>query len=305
MPDIALIGCGNWGKNILRDLVRLGCRVHVADPDPAARQRALGLGAAAAYSDLTELPDVAGFVVAVPIPDLTPVTAALLPRGKPVFAEKTLCRSLADYHLLRSLPGSGQIFAMHKWHYHPGIERLRQIIAAGTLGELRELVTTRYAWVKDFHGGDVFWTQAIHDLTIIKHLLGQIPQPIRACHVIRDACGLPVSLRAILGTAPVVFLSVSGRHTSKISGVSAHGSCGSAELADALDDHLLVTTDRGTSIVSIDTEYPLYLELAEFLAYLGGGPRPRCDLESAREMTEALLKLRKAAGIVLHRQESS
>jgi hypothetical protein len=82
--------------------------------------------------------------------------------------------------------------------------------------------------VEDFHGGDVFWTQAVHDLTIIEHILGYIPRSIQAIHVIRDEDDLPVSVRATLGDNPQVFMAVSGRHTSKVSGVSLHGSLGSA-----------------------------------------------------------------------------
>ena len=60
---------------------------------------------------------------------------------------------------------------MHKWHYHPGIEALRRLAMSGELGRLEEVATTRHAWVNDFHGGDVFWTQAVHDLTIVKHIV--------------------------------------------------------------------------------------------------------------------------------------
>jgi predicted dehydrogenase len=37
MTRVALVGCGRWGRNILRDLLALGVEVSVADPDPAAR----------------------------------------------------------------------------------------------------------------------------------------------------------------------------------------------------------------------------------------------------------------------------
>lgn len=82
--------------------------------------------------------------------------------------------SLEDYDLLKGLGGSDYIFAMHKWHYHPGIEALRLVGQSGEIGAVEEVFTVRHAWVDDFHGGDVFWTQAVHDLTIIKHLIGYI-----------------------------------------------------------------------------------------------------------------------------------
>ncbi len=223
------------------------------------------------------------------------MTLALLDRQKPVFSEKTLCLSMDDCEKLSRHPQADQVFVMHKWHYHPGIEALRQVAASGELGRLQEVVTTRHAWVDDFHGGDVFWTQAVHDLTIVKHIVGRLPRVIQAVHVVFDDTGLPVSLKALLGSDPVVSMSVSGRHTSKVSSVSIHGPQGTAELRDSLDDALIIRTAAGPRSLAIDTEYPLYRELREFVQYLEGGPRPRCDLTDAAEVTRALLDLRHAA----------
>lgn len=295
MKAIGLIGCGNWGKNILRDLIRLNCKVYVADIDSGARTQAAARGAAKVFSRSDELPDCDGYVVAVPIPDLTNVTSNLLKNKKPIFSEKTLCLSMKDFELLRDMGGETYVFAMHKWHYHHGIEALRQVAGSGKIGIIEEVCTTRHTWVKDFHGGDVFWTQAVHDLTIIKHILGYIPDDIRAMNVIKNERGLPVSLTAIMGNKPAVSISVSGIHCDKVSGVSIHGNKGSAMLHDAYDSSITLTTNEGVEKIPIDTTFPLYLELKEFIDYLQGGPKPRCDLNSAGEITHAIINMRNAA----------
>ena len=295
MNVIGLVGCGNWGRNILRDLISLHCRVYVADIDAGARTRAAAGGAAGVFSCSDELPDCDGYVVAVPIPGLTAVTLDLLKNKKPVFSEKTLCLSMEDFELLRDRGGETYVFAMHKWHYHPGIEALRQVARSGKIGSLEELCTTRHAWVKDFHGGDVFSTLAVHDLTIIKHILGYIPDTVRAIHVIKNEEGLPVSVTSFMGDTPAVILSVSGIHCNKVSGVSIHGTKGCAMLHDAYNPYITVTTGDGVEKVPIDTTFPLYLELKEFIEYLQGGKRPRCDLNSAGEITRAIITLRNAA----------
>jgi predicted dehydrogenase len=294
---IGLIGCGGWGKNILRDLLRLHCTVYVVDIDSQARSRACELGAAHAYGRIDELPPCSGYIVAVPIPDLTKECAALLKFKKPVFSEKTLCLSMDDYHRLKKSDGSTYIFAMHKWHYHPGIEALRSVAQSGKIGDIEQLCATRHGWVNDFHGGDVFWTQAVHDLTIVKHILGYIPDKVKSVHIIKNQDGLPVSLTAVLGDKPAAILSVSGQHCDKISGVSIHGNQGSAGLYNALDDHITVRTAKGEEKIPIDTTFPLYLELKEFTEYLNHGPRPRCNLENAKEVTRVILKIRKKAGL--------
>jgi predicted dehydrogenase len=297
MATIGLIGCGNWGKNILRDLLHLQCAVYVADINPLACQRACQMGAAGAYESFELLPPCDGYVVAVLIPDLTRICAALLKFQKPIFSEKTLCLSMDDFNLLKKSSGTKYIFVMHKWHYHPGIETLRQIATSGKIGTIEKLCATRHGWVDDFHGGDVFWTQSVHDLTIVKHIVGTIPNKVKTAHVIKNDVGQPASLTAVLGTKPVVVLSVSGQHCDKISGVSIHGSLGSASLYNAMDDHITVRTAAGQEKIPISTMFPLYLELKEFTEYLHGGPPPRCNLQNAKEVMCVILKLRKKAGL--------
>jgi predicted dehydrogenase len=297
MKYTGLIGCGAWGKNILRDLLVLGCTVYVADTDPAARLRALHMGAVEVFENLDLLPSCDGYVVAVPIPDLIKVCAGLLQYRKPIFSEKTLCLSPEDFDLLNGLGGAELIFVMHKWHYHPGIEALRLVAESGKIGKVEQLCTTRHAWVNDFHGGDVFWTQSVHDLTIIKHIIGFIPNQIRIVNVIRNEAGLPVSFTAFLGGEPAVVMSVSGNHCNRASGVSIHGSRGTAALTDAYDDHIVVRHSAGEEKIMIDTTFPLYLELNEFIAYLHGGPPPRCTLDEAGEVAVSITNLRRAAGL--------
>lgn len=297
MTTIGLVGCGNWGGNILRDLLSLGCAVQVMDLSPGARARALQRGATGAHDDLEALQTCDGFVVAVPIPDLAPVCARLLPRGRPIFAEKTLCTSMEAFAELESRGGSGLIYAMHKWHYHPGIEALRNLVTEGDLGTLREIHTTRHAWVPDFHGGDVFWTLAIHDLTIVEHVLGEVPSHIRTVDVIQDESGLPVGLTAILGDNPTVVMSIHGRHWNKQSSLSLLGTHGTAGLQDACADHIILRDNQGERRLPIDTTFPLLLELKEFITHLQGGPPPRCGLSQAGVLTRRLLDLRSAAGL--------
>ncbi|MEE9190617.1 MAG: Gfo/Idh/MocA family oxidoreductase [Candidatus Neomarinimicrobiota bacterium] len=295
MKTVGLIGCGAWGKNILRDLLLLKCTVNVVDPDPGSRSQAYQVGASRVLSHVDDLsPDCDGFVVAVPIPQLAKECAGLLKHGKPIFSEKTLCLSMEDFNLLHGLGGSEHLFVMHKWHYHPGIEALRKVAHSERIGKLEELRTIRHAWVKDFHGGDVFWTLAVHDLSILKHILGYIPSPVKTITVIKNNEELPISFTTAMGRNPTVTMSISGRHPEAQAKVSIRGSSGYAELTDAYADHINIRNEENEEKVPIDTTFPLYLELKEFVEYLHDGPRPQCDLQSAKEVTQAILRLEEA-----------
>src|SRR5215212_9753121 len=121
--DIALVGVGRWGRNVLRDLVDLGCRVTAVARGAGTAERARALGAHAIVGSLDELPDVAGAVVVTPTATHAEVVESLLDRDVPVFVEKPLAPDADTARRLAAL-GEGRLFVMDKWRYHPGVEEL-------------------------------------------------------------------------------------------------------------------------------------------------------------------------------------
>jgi len=120
---IGLVGCGRWGKNILRDLCALGCEVAVVACSAESRANAGAGGAASIVGSIGELPEVAGVVVATPISTHAAVAEEALGLGVPVFVEKPLADDpLAAERLATA--AAGRLFVMDKWRYHPGVELL-------------------------------------------------------------------------------------------------------------------------------------------------------------------------------------
>ena len=143
-PRIALVGCGAWGRLILRDLLALGARtVVVARGESADAARAAG--AAVVVEDVTALPPVDGFVVATPTTTHADVVEALLPLGAPIYCEKPLCDDAGRARRL-ALAGEGRLFVMEKWRYHRGVEALARIARSGELGPVVGLRTTRLSY---------------------------------------------------------------------------------------------------------------------------------------------------------------
>ena len=290
-PTIGLIGCGAWGRNILRDLRSLGCSVVVADVTPECREQALNSGAKQVFKNSDELPLCDGYVVATPILVLAQEAKKLLPRGVPIFSEKTLCPTMAHAEELASAGGEGRIFLMHKWEYHRGIQALRAIAESGRIGDLETVSCIRHGWQSPISDGDVPTRLAVHDLTIVRHILDSIPAPVFS--LIRDEDGSAISLWAVLGEGPRAVLSIDWRNPRHSRSVTLHGTTGAALLPDAYSDHILVRDHSGEERAHFDNTMPLYDELKEFTAYLQGGPPPRCGFDHARECAMALDALRK------------
>ena len=178
--EVGLVGCGNWGRHILRDLVALGCRTTVVARSQESRARAGEGGAVSVVETVADLPGVAGVVIATPSTTHAGLIEALLPRCVPVFIEKPFTNDAeAAARLAAAAPE--RLFVMDKWRYHPGVEALRDIARSEELGPPVGLRTTRVQWTASHADTDVAWHLAPHDVAIALKVLGAIPEP-RAAH---------------------------------------------------------------------------------------------------------------------------
>jgi predicted dehydrogenase len=302
-PVVGLVGCGRWGAHVLRDLLALGARVAVAEPDPAARERAAAAGAAACVAEAGRLPPVAGLVVVTPASTHAGVVEPLLGRGVPVFVEKPLTVDAASAErLARTAPD--RLFVMDKWRYHPGVEALAALARSGELGPVLGLRTVRTGWGVGPSDVDAVWTLVPHELSIALEVLGRIPRP-RAAVAERLGGGL-AALSGLLGGSgePWLAFEASSRYADYRREVRLHCRDGVAVLADPYADHVLVTrgsrdgTDDGPQNERrpIAADPPLRRELAAFLDHLRGGPPPKSRGADGAAVVTAVAELRALAG---------
>ncbi|MGH2726888.1 MAG: Gfo/Idh/MocA family protein, partial [Actinomycetota bacterium] len=113
-PTVALVGCGHWGRHILRDLKILGCRVPVVARSSESVARAEEGQADAIVEGTAELPELDGVVVATPTATHAEVVEALLAFGVPIFVEKPLTSDPGSARRIAALAGD-RVFVMDKW----------------------------------------------------------------------------------------------------------------------------------------------------------------------------------------------
>jgi len=292
-PRVALAGCGRWGRHILRDLVALGCEVPVVARSEASSERAREGGAAEIVADVASLEAVDGVVVATPTTTHAEVVDEALGLGVPVFVEKPLT---ADVESARRLVAAApdRLFVMDKWRYHPGIRKLAEFAASGSLGRAHGLRTIRVQ-PDNRHAEDATWVLAPHDLAIALEILGEVPRPVAAAGV-RDGEKL-VTLHAILETdRSWQVIEVSERAARIERRVELHCDDGLAVLEGAWDEHVAVHTPDGrTERVETPGELPLLAELRAFVEHVAGSGPPKSSVDEGAAVVRAIDAMRSLA----------
>lgn len=297
---IGLVGCGRWGRNILRDLLSLGCRVTVVDRSGDATGSARAAHASAVVARVSELPETDGVIVATPTSTHYEVLCEIVERqpNRPIFCEKPLTADLEQARDIARRAGD-RLFVMDKWRYHAGVLALAEIARSGELGPVEGLRTVRVQWGHPHADVDAVWVLLPHDLSIAREVFGHIPTPI-AARVDRDSTGV-TGLIGLLGERPWVSVEVSARRPTKVREVQLYCRDGVAILADGNSEVIRVVRSRaaaaGVEQRPIEATPPLLAELKAFVAHIRGeGPPPKSSAADGVETVRAIWQLRRLAG---------
>jgi predicted dehydrogenase len=278
---------------VLRDLRALGCDVRVVARSEASVARAHDGGAATVVAGLHALGAVDAIVVVVPVEAHAAAVEEALRFDVPVFVEKPLCDDVGAATRLAGL-GSGRLFVMDKWRYHPAIAVLREISASGSLGRTHGLRTVRVQ-SGSRHGADISWVLAPHDLSIALEVLGDVPSPTAAVGQWVD--DRLVTLHALLETRRGWHaLEISERAGSVERRIELHCDEGVAVLGGGWDEHVLVhLRDGGVERIEAAGELPLLAELRAFIEFVRGGPPPSSSAAEGAAVVGTIAELRALA----------
>jgi predicted dehydrogenase len=185
-PRIAILGCGYWGKNLVRNFQALGAVAAVVDPSPKGRETAKQLAPDAAihehFDAVLKDPAIQGVVIATPAETHADLVGRALLAGKDVLCEKPLALRYEDARHVHDLARKhGRILMVgHILEYHPAIAKLNELILDGKLGKIRYIYSNRLNLGKVRREENILWSFAPHDLAVILRLLGTMPFQVSA-----------------------------------------------------------------------------------------------------------------------------
>jgi len=185
-PKIAVLGCGYWGKNLVRNFQALGAVAAVVDPSAAGRATAKQLAPDAVihedFDAVLKDPAIAGVVIATPAETHADLVGRALTAGKDVLCEKPLALRYEDARHVHELAVKhGRILMVgHILEYHPAIAKLQELIRDEKLGKIRYIYSNRVNLGKVRREENILWSFAPHDLAVILRLLGAMPFQVSA-----------------------------------------------------------------------------------------------------------------------------
>jgi UDP-2-acetamido-3-amino-2,3-dideoxy-glucuronate N-acetyltransferase len=177
-PRIAVLGCGHWGKNLVRNFHRLNSLELVCDPTQAARSTASevapGVAVASDFDRALSDSRITAVVVATPAVTHYSLAKAALHAGKDVFVEKPLCLDEGEaQELVRLSDSLGKVLMVgHLLQYHACVRALHSVVASGELGKLQYITSNRLNLGQIRREENALWSFAPHDLSVILSLAG-------------------------------------------------------------------------------------------------------------------------------------
>src|ERR1700730_4976600 len=188
MMGIALVGYGYWGPNLVRNFNNTeGAQtIAICDSDPeklsVIKRHHPGIVATTEFRDLLTDSRIDAIAIATPVCSHYELALASLKAGKHVFVEKPLAQTSEQVrHLIEEADQRKLILMVdHTFLYTPAVQKIRELIMDGVLGDIYYYNGIRASLGLFQSDVNVIWDLAVHDISIIQHILNEEPVAVSA-----------------------------------------------------------------------------------------------------------------------------
>ncbi len=314
MVRLAIVGCGYWGQNLVRNFADAkGAAVAMlcdADEGSLNKSKRFAPGARLSrkYDDALAAEDVDAIVLATPAAAHAKMALAALRAGKHVFVEKPLATSSRDAARVVALADSSKLTLMvgHTFLYNAAVNQIRDYIARGDIGDVYYVYSQRLNLGKVRDDVNVMWNLAPHDVSIVLYWLGEMPHAVTAKGLtfLQDKLEDVVFFTLDFATGRCAHIHNSWLDPSKVRRATIVGSKKMILYDDMNPDAMIQLYDKGIDRKNLDRtmgEYdsfakfqlihragdlliprvnfvePLKVECEHFVACVRDGARPKTD----------------------------
>jgi len=194
LRNIGLIGFGYWGTNLFRNLssspdFKLDVVAEMSEARRAVLAKMRGdFRITASADDVIADKNVDAVVIATPVGTHYDLARRAILAGKHVLTEKPMCATVAQGEELVELAARQGVVLMvdHTFLFTSAVQRIADLVRAGELGRICYYDSMRVNLGLFQPDVNVLWDLAPHDLSILDHLVDEVPTHIEAsgyCHV--------------------------------------------------------------------------------------------------------------------------
>lgn len=321
---IAVVGCGFWGSKHIRIAhqspqleASLAVDFQQDRLDYIAKQYP-GVPVAQEFETALES-DAEGIIIATPISTHYKLAKMALLAGKNVLVEKPLATSPAEcLELIELAEKVGKVLMVgHTFEYHPAVEKTREIIQNGGIGEIYYVNSRRLNLGLYQRDSNVLWDLAPHDLSIIFRVLETEVESADAwgCRHVLPTTEDVVYAQLGLTNGATAHIHVSWLDPVKVRNFTVVGSEGMLVFDDSQAVEKVKVFDKrfkpvavgdnfadfqsayhngDTYVPELDQGEPLQLEVLDFANAIRTGQTPRASGRSGWRVVEALDRISKA-----------
>jgi predicted dehydrogenase len=186
--NVAIVGCGYWGGHLLRNFYQSEYWNLVAACDVDSNQLNKvsqlypDVTTASDYSEILNNNDINAIVISTPVASHYNLAKSALESGKNIWLEKPLTSSVEEANELINIANSKnlRINVDHTFIYTPAIQKIKQLINSGDLGEIIYFDSMRVNLGLFQHDVNVLWDLAPHDISILNYLMSSTPISVNA-----------------------------------------------------------------------------------------------------------------------------
>jgi UDP-2-acetamido-3-amino-2,3-dideoxy-glucuronate N-acetyltransferase len=310
MGKIAVIGCGYWGKNLVRNFAELESLHTICDVEEERldhfRAQYEGIRTTQKISEVLNSEEISGLAIATPAETHFRLAREALMAGKDVFVEKPLSLQVSEGKELVDLASQkGRILMVgHVLEYHPAIIRLKEMVDGGNLGKINYIFSTRLNLGKIRTEENILWSFAPHDISVILLLLNEMPTQVSAqggTYLHREIADVTMTTMTFAGGVKA-HIFVSWLHPYKEQKLVIVGDQKMAVFDDvAPTDKLLLFSHRidwiervpvpkkeDAEVIPIDPVEPLGAECQHFLDCIESRRQPKTDGNNGLRVLEIL-----------------
>ncbi len=315
--NMAVAGYGYWGPNIVRnvmerpDLNFWGLCELSSERAGKFSARYPGARTSSSFEEVLNDPGVDAVSIATPPSTHYALAKQALEAGKHVLVEKPLATTAADATELVELAEERGLVIMpgHTFLYSPAVNKVRQLIDSGELGEVYFITSSRMN-LGIYQADGVICDLAPHDLSILLYWLEQRVSIVAAsgCTVFQNGVPETAFLTLCFDDGPTANVQVSWLAPRKVRQMVVVGSRRMVQYDDTASDDPIRIYDRGFDFAEpanfgeyqltvrsgdmivprLDAAEPLALELEDFARAIATGSTPRSHARLGVEIVKVL-----------------